>query len=386
MIIPSEQDHSSNSSGEPSRSSPLGEIPPSDGDQADSCGPSSTAEVPSSEHAPEKALSVSEGESLDKSAKPRQGGGKEAAEEAREKMKKRARSKWITADLLGDLDDLDSPVPYHHAYECSKRIEQHDGSLTTRYCGSRWCIVCNRIRTARRIDRYGPVFREWDENGGVQFVTLTVPNCEGGELDDLLDEMMHQLKLCRKQIRRTRGLEYKAVRSLEVTYNEEEDTYHPHFHIAVCGRSVAIALRDEWLKRWAKASRGGQDVRRWDGRKGSLKELTKYATKLIAPGDGEGPPPEALDVIFRALHGRHVFRPVGFDLSEYGEPVDWEDVEDVEDLKESIPAWSEPEENRIWWWDGDLGDWVDPDSGECLTGWSPDEGSPRGDPDVPPEA
>jgi hypothetical protein len=290
-------------------------------------------------------------------------------------MRKRARSKWITADLLRELDELDSPVPYHHAFECSKMVEQHDGHLTTRYCKSRWCIICNRIRMAKRIDAYEPVFRQWQEENEVQFVTLTVPNVPASQLNETLDEMMHQLKLCRRAIRRTRGLDYRAVRSIEVTFNEERGDYHPHFHLAVPGKALALALVEEWLKRWESASEAAQDVRPWDGETASMKELTKYCTKLVAPQDGETIPAEALDVIFRALHGRHLFRPVGFDLQdvEAGGDTgpDHEDVEEIEALEARVPAWSRPHQNRLWWWDETLGDWVDRETGECLTGWSP---------------
>jgi len=276
--------------------------------------------------------------------------------------------------LVQELDALDSPVPYHHAFECSKAVEQHEGQLISKYCKSRWCIVCNRIRTAQRIDKYGPIFREWHRNGGVHFVTLTVPNVKAERLADTVDEMVHQLKLCRRSIRRTHHIDYRAVRATEITYNEDRDDYHPHFHIAVRGRYAALALRDEWLKRWDEASPQAQNIRLWDGSKGALKELTKYCTKMIAPQKGERPPAEALDTIFRVLHGRHIFRPVGFELSDYDEAmVDWEEIEDMEELESTLAAFSEPHMSRMWWWDHDLGDWVDPDTGECLTGWEPSD-------------
>lgn len=337
-----------------------------------------------------------EGEPLDKLGKARQGGveaapdsgpnrGEEARKQARETIRKRARSKYITMGLLEELESLDSPVPYSNARHCCEVVEQRDGKLTSNYCRCRWCLTCNRIRAGVRINRYLPVFEEWDRSGGVNFVTLTVPNCEESELSATLDEMMHKLKLCRKQIRRTRGLEYKGVRSIEVTFNSNSGTYHPHFHIAVCGRSAAIALKDEWLKRWPGASRRAQDVTEWDGDPGSLKELVKYPTKLMATVEGEEqPPPEALDVIFRVLKGRHLFRPVGFDLADYHEDLDPSvDLEEFEDVEAQVAAFSRPEEKILWVWDEAVGDWVDEETGEVLSGYRPsvvDTAAARGDP------
>lgn len=321
---------------------------------------------------------------LDKLGKPRQGGvesgsdrppmpGESAREEARETMRKRNRAKYITSGLLDELEALESPVPYSKARHCCERVEQRDGKLTSHYCRSRWCIICNRIRAGVRINRYVPVFEEWDQDGGVQFVTLTVPNCEGEDLRATLEEMLHQLKLCRRQLRRTRGLEYKAVRSIEVTYNSNNGTFHPHFHIAVCSRSAAIALRDEWLKRWDEASRAAQDVTAWDGDTGSLKELVKYPTKLMTTAEGEEQPdPEALDTIFRALKGKHLFEPVGFQVADYHEDLDPSvDLDEFEDQEAVIAAFHRPRENVVWMWDADAHDWVDRETGECLTGWDP---------------
>jgi len=321
---------------------------------------------------------------LDKLGKPRQGGGESSTvgpesfdeadrQEALETFQKRNRSKYITMGLLEDLEALDSPVPYSNARHCCDTVVQRDGKLTSSYCRCRWCLTCNRIRAGVRINRYVPVFEEWDRDGGVQFVTLTVPNCEAEALGDTLDEMLRRLKLCRKQIRRTRGLEYKGVRSIEVTYNSDAGTYHPHFHIAVCGRSTAVALRDEWLKRWPEASRAAQDVTEWDGDPGSLKELVKYPTKLMATAEGkEQPPPEALDTIFRVLKGRHLFEPVGFKLADYHDDLDPSvDLDEFDEQEAVVAAFHRPREKVLWTWDEEAHDWVDRETGQCLTEWEP---------------
>jgi hypothetical protein len=147
----------------------------------------------------------------------------------------------------------------------------------------------------------------------------------------------------------------------------------------------AIALRDEWLKRWPEADRRAQDVTRWDGDAGSLKELVKYPTKLMTTADGEEQPPaEALDLIFRVLKGRHLFEPIGFKVSDYHDDLDPSvDLDEFEDREATIPAFSRPEEKRLWIWDEPSHDWVDEGTGECLSGFDPsvlDRAAARGDP------
>ena len=296
--------------------------------------------------------------------------GEEDRQQARHTMAKRARAKYCTMQVVKDLIALDSPMreKYERALGCCSTIRQEDGALTSHYCKDRWCIVCNRIRMGRRIDAYKPVFEAWAESDGVYMVTLTVPNVGATRLSSTLDEMQHQLKLCRRSIRRTRELEYESVRSTEVTFNAERRDFHPHYHIAVRGEEQAKALVEEWLKRWPRASRVAQNVRSWDGSEKGLRELTKYCTKLIGGTRGDvAPATWALDEIFQALQGRHLFRPVGFELSEYVPDLDPEAVEDFEDLEVNVVAFSRPDEKVLWTWDSGVNDWVDLETGECLT-------------------
>lgn len=376
-----------------SKGSALESYPDSSPNSSDSGGNSSETAPNSSQNCPHSgpdradqepdkgdSRGFSDGD-LDKLEKPNQNGG-DKGDEARRTLRKRARAKYATLGVVKRLISLNSPMQdqYERALGCCKMIEQNDGRLTSRYCGDRWCVVCNRIRMGRRINAYRQVFDAWADQGDqVYMTTLTVPNVRASELGPMLDEMRDKLKLCRRAIRRTRGLRYQAVRSTECTFNAEREDFHPHFHLAVRGKEAAEAVVEEWLKRFDQADQAAQDVREWDGTDGGLKELTKYCTKLIGATKDDDPPPAwALDVIFRALKGRHLFRPVGFDLEDYAPDLDPDKVDDFEDdLDATVQAYSRPQETVNWWWDTDLNDWVDPATGECLTGYEPSEADRR---------
>jgi hypothetical protein len=240
------------------------------------------------------------------------------------------------------------------------------------------------------LNEYLPVLRMWEDEEGVYFVTLTTPNVKGDGLRSHVRDMKEKLRYCRRSIRETRGLDFRAIENWEVTYNEERGDYNPHVHVACRGKQQAMALREEWLKRFSAASMAGQDVRKWDGSKGGMQELAKYATKMIAP-DGEGPPAEALDVIFRALYRLHLINPTGFDKEEEkaraqlhlegkqvdadatARPeVDEQEDDPFEDLRRGIPAYVRPEERSVWRWAGE--DWWNVETGEALTGRGPPGG------------
>lgn len=309
---------------------------------------------------------------------------KEGGDESRETMRRRRRSKGLTLRLVDRMEEEvpESPVPYGSARSCCEVIEQEDGHLHGTYCKQRWCVVCQRIRMGRAINDYAPVLRGWED---VHFVSLTKPNVTGDVLSDEIGDMIRQLGYCRRQIRETRGMELKTLRCIECTYNPERGDFHPHFHVAVNGREQAEALVEEWLKRHPDAVRKAQDIRPWDGTDEGLLELVKYATKLFVPEGGERPDgdeqkepmdPRALDIIFRALRGRHLLRGTGFDLEEERAVTEEEieqagDVEDFdeEDLDAHVTAWVRPEEDTIWEWAGD--DWYNPETGEALVGCDP---------------
>lgn len=309
--------------------------------------------------------------------------------EARETMKKRARAKYLTSGLLEELEALDSHIPYSRARGCCRVVQQEDGELVCSYCRSRWCVVCNRIRMGTILNDYLPILRMWEDEEGVFFVTLTAPNVQAEALRSRVEEMKKRLRYCRRSIRETRELDFRAVENWEVTFNGDTGTFHPHVHIAVRGKDQALALREEWLKRWEEASRAAQEVKKWDGTKGGMKELAKYATKMVAPGDDEErPPAEALDVIFRALYRLNLINPTGFDKHEEQErareylegseadpeetarpELDEQEEDPFEDLEPGVPAYVRPEEDAVWMWDG--ADWWNEETGEQLTGFDP---------------
>lgn len=331
-----------------------------------------------------------QGGSLDTLAKSTHPPSPEAdqADESRETMTRRANSKWLTHRLVDRMEEevSDSPVPYGKARACCNVVQQEDGELRCTYCKQRWCVVCQRIRMGQKINQYLPILRGWEREDSVFFVSLTKPNVDGDGLRDEVGDMIHQFGLCVQQMRRTRGMEVKAIRCIECTYNPDREDFNPHFHVGIKGKEQALALVEEWLKRHPEAVRKAQDVTRWDGTPEGLLELVKYATKLFTPKNGERADgkvqqepmdPDALDRVFRALRRRHLFCPLGFDLEDERErtQAEIEQSEEVDDFDEdeldaTVAAFRAPEEKRVWEWDGN--DWWDVETGECLTGFTPE--------------
>jgi len=71
-----------------------------------------------------------------------------------------------------------------------------------------------------------------EENKEFIFVTLIAPNVPADELEDEIKDYNHSVKklMERKEVKK---IAKGYARKLEITYNEECDDYHPHFHVLI---------------------------------------------------------------------------------------------------------------------------------------------------------
>ena len=280
-------------------------------------------------------------------------------------LRKRARAKYYGSSVAGGLYMLDSPLKKSYGttfYQCAETLEQNGAKVTSRYCGHRWCVVCNRIRTASLIKGYeGPLSRLED----LRFVTLTVPNVGANDLRETIERMIILVQVIqnmfqKRQKRGLQGWQLVGLRKLECTYNAQTGEFHPHFHFIVSGKEAANGLRAEWLRRVETATAKAQDVRK--AGKGSEKELFKYFAKMVTKVDGKRVTLlEPLDIIFQAMRGLRVFQPMG-GLKKVSEEV--EELKAVE-----VAGIQAVEETAYWQWD--YSDWVNTETGEARTGYIP---------------
>lgn len=279
----------------------------------------------------------------------------------------------MTVPLSIALAELRSPLEnsYRNAFYCASDLEQdEEGVIRGHFCGTRWCLVCNRVRTARAINNYYPMLRTWV---APQFVTLTIPNVGADELDGTIAAMLWGTRLIASAIRRTDRLPFRALRKLECTFNLGADTFHPHLHLVVETKASADALVRRWLQRHPEASPKAQDARKCDER--SMMELFKYFTKLLTKRSDDRSsravaPVEKLDVIFLAMKGRRVFQPMGFPVAA---PSPQDDEAEIGTSGDTLAA--KRLGDRVYWeWVQNVHDWIDLSSGEVLTGYEPTDG------------
>lgn len=279
---------------------------------------------------------------------------KEYIKGGRKTFQKRARAKIFTNLTTYKMVDLKSPLvkSYWSTFKCNRELTQEGGKVTAWYCNQRWCMVCNRIRTAKLMTGYLTPLAQLNDP---QFVTLTIPNVTGYKLRESIDQMIHSIQRITKNMDKTYSTKLVALRKLECTFNYRKTNYHPHFHLVVEGKESAKLLVKLWLKQYPNARRKAQDIKPAD--EGSLKELFKYFTKPLTKGKFF---PEAMDTIYIAMKHRKVFTPIGIkkDVSEEIEGLMTEEI----DFKEN--------QETVWKWVQSVYDWVSPD-GEFFSEYEP---------------
>lgn len=117
------------------------------------------------------------------------------------------------------------------------------------FCRQRLCAVCAWRRQARFLAQMYPVIGLLDKQGyRLIFVTLTVKNMGLDDLPAAIDNIMHAYDrlLKRRKIKRAwRGV----CRSVELTYNQDDDTFHPHVHMLVAVRPEYFMEPDLYISK-----------------------------------------------------------------------------------------------------------------------------------------
>jgi hypothetical protein len=267
---------------------------------------------------------------------------------------KKAKRKALTTVLSLKLMSLKNgnEKAYRNMYYCNSLLSQDGQELKTSYCKSRFCSVCNAIKTANLINGYLP---ELQNMANPHFMTLTIKAVGGKQLKPAIDRMQKDFRAILLNFAKYKKLKIKAIRKLECNFNDEKKTFNPHFHLIIEGRDNAELLRAAWLELNPRSNLKGQDIRPAD--MDSMVELFKYATKIITKGKIHI---KAMDKIFSALRRKRVIQPIG--IKKF---VD-------EDEREKVIYTGLTEDQTQWSWEDGAFDWINTQTGECLTGFTPD--------------
>ena len=263
--------------------------------------------------------------------------------------------KESTLDLAASYKRIGSNK-YYRVLDCSTFLEfrltiVNDLKLTNaNFCKVRLCPMCSWRRSLKIFGQVSKVMDHVEENYNYRyiFLTLTVKNCYGKELRDTLDLMtkafnkMNQRKAFKQAIK-------GYFRSLEITYNKKDNTYHPHFHMILAVNKNYFTddriylSQEKWTSLWKSCLKVDYtpivDVRRikTDDNKGfgkAVAETAKYTVKaddfLIRDEKGniqENLTDEVVETLDYALHRKRLTS-FGFVFKEIHKKLNLDNAED----------------------------------------------------------
>ena len=196
------------------------------------------------------------------------------------------------------------------ADENFEKKKQHKGNS----CKNRFCPICAWKKARKDALALSVMMAYLKQEEGKEFIflTLTAPNVPAGELND---EIKHynqsfQRLMQRKEVKKVvKGY----ARKLEITYNEERDDYHPHFHVLIAvnksyfNQATQYISRDRWLELWQQVTKNPLitqvDVRKVRGsRDDKVYEIAKYSAKDSEYLQNQN----VFEVFYNALKGKRL--------------------------------------------------------------------------------
>lgn len=196
------------------------------------------------------------------------------------------------------------------ADEGMEKKKQHKGNT----CKNRFCPICAWKKSRKDALALSVMmsYLKQEEKKEFIFLTLTAPNVPADELND---EIKHYNQSFQRLMQRkeVKNIVKGYARKLEITYNEERDDYHPHFHVLIAvnksyfNQATQYISRDRWLELWQQVTKNPfitqVDVRKVRSLKENrIFEVAKYSAKdsdyLINQ--------KVFEVFYKALKGKRL--------------------------------------------------------------------------------
>lgn len=202
------------------------------------------------------------------------------------------------------------------------RADDEGNIITANLCHQRFCTVCNKRKSSQTWHRVKTMADDIirDLNPIWLFFTVTVQNVTAENLAQEITKLMQAInRMYSTKTWHNRVL--GAFRSLEITYNKEADTYHPHYHILMIlptdyfdNENIWLSTY-EWRKLWERSARLKynsqckiEQVIDEENLSSAIAEVAKYAVKMSEVAKTS---PEALKHIVQAIKGRRLISYTG---------------------------------------------------------------------------
>lgn len=107
------------------------------------------------------------------------------------------------------------------------------------HCRSRFCLVCQKLLQASRLNRFSPILLEAAKEYDLYHCVFTIPNVPGVKLKaarKLMAKAFRRLIAFLSGRKKIAGIDFKqygfyaCLRAFEVTFSDLRQDFHPHYH------------------------------------------------------------------------------------------------------------------------------------------------------------
>ena len=226
----------------------------------------------------------------------------------------------ITENRLQSLEQCGDNLLFSVNEKKEKRLKGAN------FCRLRTCPMCNWRKSLKMFGQTSEIANiiiNQDSSTRFLFVTFTVKNCDADKLSQTIDMMnMGFKRLTDKSKKLTITNKFKNnmlgyMRAIEVTYNQQEDTYHPHIHCIFAVKAQYFThgyiKKSEWQYIWGECCKTEyepivhvQQIKNSTSK--AVAEVAKYPVKIddLVNYDNEEKSIQALTVLTKFLHKRRL--------------------------------------------------------------------------------
>jgi plasmid rolling circle replication initiator protein Rep len=194
------------------------------------------------------------------------------------------------------------------------------------FCRLRTCPMCNWRKSLKMFGQTNKIANKiLEQNSSTRFlfVTFTVENCSAEKLEETISFMNQGFKrLTDKSKKLAITNKFKSnmlgyIRAMEVTYNQEKDTYHPHIHCIFALKAQYFTKgyikKSDWQYIWGECCKTEyepivhvQTIKNSTSK--AVAEVAKYPVKMdeLANYQNENKAIKALIVFTKILKGRRL--------------------------------------------------------------------------------
>ena len=194
------------------------------------------------------------------------------------------------------------------------------------FCRLRTCPMCNWRKSLKmfgQTNKIANIILEQLPTTRFLFVTFTVKNCSAEKLEETINLMNQGFKdLTNKNRKISCSAKLKDnllgyMRAMEVTYNSDKDTYHPHIHCIFAVKAQYFTRgyikKSEWQEIWGECCHTDyepivkvQTIKNSTAK--AVAEVAKYPVKMdeLANYQDEKKAIKALIVFTKILKGRRL--------------------------------------------------------------------------------